>query len=387
MSINISNAHNLNNYQTALNNYFDGKIDVVELVKIASINGFSHHDLLTEIDCRAKIESTWEAKHEKCTGNDISDHVITQLYEDRVLKDQSEYKRELRGLPNLGNTCFMNASLQGLAEMSGILESLSLELKESPDRALRIQLQKSVKELITELKSKHPNANAIGKGIHSIANSPLIKNKFKTICRTQEDAEEFIRYLHDKLEIDTASSASIQVARKSMSSHELIGGNPVSTGIFPLLNTGDYIGAENQQIKLQDLLNRNLLPYEEPSCASEAGKRVRVVLNHDNLDTLSHLSLQLPRFGVDTNKCRGKITNVFDEISIPINNDNIRLNPVSVVCHLGNTRNSGHYITIVRDGNGFKEISDSYSRQLSTKDAMDIVTKSGYIVNYQRIAN
>ena len=81
----------------------------------------------------------------------------------------------------------------------------------------------------------------------------------------------------------------------------------------------------------------------------------------------------------------------FDKVlNVPISDSEDRVKVENyavstVVCHMGETPTSGHYVTLVKTKDGWEEHNDSFVRSLSEKDAFSFMEKHGYIVNYSLV--
>ncbi len=328
-------------------------------------------------------------------------HRIVQLAS-RLRHLVTGYESDARGIGNLGNTCFMNAALQLLVSIDNIETALSYTLTQETGEdpasfQQRQQLQESVRGLISELKTENPNREVINTAAKAITDSPKIRSQFPNITRHQGDSFEFFQIISNLLQINNQLGSSIQGGNYRAQTDRSIGGNPQYSNLIPLEKPNFGVG---QELNMNELVAENLKERKNPEANDENLRSQQTRYTHDNLKEFVSISFVLPRFVDDSyqswtgetayaqKKSQGKITSIFQEkLKLPINKQVVRLEASSVVCHKGSGIKSGHYVTIVRDGDAFKEISDAYSRRLSFEQAEEIVSRNGYMVNYKRVAS
>ena len=312
-----------------------------------------------------------------------------------------------KGIPNLGNTCFMNAALQGLLRMPGIGEYLKRDLKlvEGSDER---HLQTALTSLFDEFEKEKPNSETIRQAATTIRNLPSIAKssspygKYVFTIPDQHDSFEFLQRIKAMLKLDEAPEYCIQKGKLGLTEAQAtLPGSKEAEGPCKIINDPSSDGLmclelepdspSDQTVDMRYLFLQNMSPRLVPQ--SQEAEAHQLQLTHPNSEKLKQLSFVLPRFGTDNLKKQVQVTSIFSKnLDVDIwgieGTTKCRFEAQSVVCHEGTeNRHSGHYVTIVREGDGFKEISDHESRMLTPDQAEDMASKNGYIVNYNRVVS
>ncbi|AYV76266.1 MAG: ubiquitin carboxyl-terminal hydrolase 2 [Terrestrivirus sp.] len=281
------------------------------------------------------------------------------------------------GLKNLGNTCYMNASLQCLRNIKSFREHIFDENKNNLN-GNNNKLIKSYYKFVHNIWEP-----AMNKTVMSPAD---IKNEFGKYKRNfsgfgQQDAQEFIIYLLDAIHENTKNE------NKQSIISELFVGKYKSTVVcgnceHSSITYEDFMFlslpvTENLEKSLSmfsahdDLDNNNKYKCEKCKHESIATKMMQI---HKMPNVLI---VYLKRFNVHK-----KIDNYMDApLTYINNNDGNTYELTGIVNHFG-TKHGGHYTAYIRINDVWFDMNDSSYRAL--KDSSNIVTNNAYILFYEK---
>ena len=279
---------------------------------------------------------------------------------------------KLYGIPNIGNTCYINSCLQALKHIPVLMYELIY-----PREKVKILLifRKFFKDLITEginsrymfsfynILSNHINIDRLGVQGDS---SEVFLGIISTICDKSETLEKIFK---NKINSEIKCKNCNHISKTSQNSHCLNLNIPTNVDS---INLNDLI---NLYQKYDILDNNNKYKCESCNKLSNASKKMTIV------KTANVLIINLNRHKFDRKSKKNTIPIIFNK-KMSIFNKNYNL--ISIIEHTsgGENSNSGHYInkSLNLFDNKWYFYSDSHVSKIVVKDIE--VSKNNYVLVY-----
>ncbi|KAK2899834.1 hypothetical protein Q8A73_012963 [Channa argus] len=278
-----------------------------------------------------------------------SSPVKTLMESQRILKSLG---KNIRRLPNLAQTCYMNSTLQALLTLSPFIEEVSRQ-----ETIWRSHYSSHLTRGFVDLR--------VCRLSNKIKKKSILVDIKRTVARfnaefaddNQKDAHEFLSCVLDMLRL---MSSDLQRLAKTMGLRYTC---PVTEHIlFKMLNMRTCKGCGIQFGREEDHINLLLVPVGSVTqclkeylkehevsyccdCGAEISSQQRLFLTLPNV-----LILQLKRFRFtetfDLKKVKSPIilSRELEVNPVSSSSEQMRYSLVSIISHLGSTAHAGHYV-------------------------------------------
>ncbi|KAK3918027.1 Ubiquitin carboxyl-terminal hydrolase 36 [Frankliniella fusca] len=301
------------------------------------------------------------------------------------------------GISNFGNTCFINACLQMIFHVPSVLQWFeTTDHPSSCKKPLRCMTCSLLKTWRQYKCSKDPNIRpaAFVSFIRSAFTTP--SNDYDRTNNKQEDAHELLLFLLQKLEDDFITSSVGHECNFFTSLTNPIFQNFggwlttkcvcsscffVSKTYSPFTSlTLDIENCQSVKGALEKFLDGEKI--EDYKCyGCENNQTVQKAF--DFYKTPSTLILQLKRFQQDRSKNNNSVS-VNQRVVLKVGAEESRYNLLGAVLHLSDSKEQGHYISIVQcPDNSWVQFDDQKIKKM-TKYPQDILSSSAYILLYSK---
>ncbi|VEN63845.1 unnamed protein product [Callosobruchus maculatus] len=302
------------------------------------------------------------------------------------------------GMVNMGNTCYLNSTLQALFHVPALVNWLMsdkdhvADCQDSGGQCIICAMRKTLQE------SQQRNANSI--------RPVLILNKLRLVCRylipgRQEDAHEFLRYLVEAMEKAYLNRFKNHTefdakTKETTPLNQILGGylrsavrclkcGHVST-TFQLIQDLclDIRKAQTIDEALEVYFSREKLEDELYHCEA-CQKKVPATMQFALERAPMVLCIHLKRFSVSNNKITKHVTfrQRLDLTRYARQKPNVPLvyRLVALVTHMGPTVSCGHYTAVAQAPSGnYYQFDDSMVRPISHQA---VFNTNAYIMFYE----
>ena len=365
MSISRETEIALNN---CFNEHFDGRITLSDLE--FRVNGLAKN-----------IHLLQELKIYDGTGSpETKAFACQELITSHQAPSECEPVLQHRGLPNLGNTCWVNAAMQALAAKKGVADLLAKPLlqrdNETPEHhSARQDLRESLGALIKGMKGSSGNL-PLDRVFKALRHKEISGDCgcIASIGSRQDDANSLLSFLAETLDWDQAPGQHLiyeHVVRDGPDVEILRENRSLLTSLpLTFLDRG-YQGAADKPI--QEWVNECFIAgsYE---------------LSTENPAEFTSFSIDIPLANGRGGKVQGMVKSLLEPLILKVSDQPLRMQPISWVLHEGTNVGSGHYTTVIKDDAGhFFYCNDRSVTQLTQDQALQRIQGNTCRVNYEKI--
>lgn len=303
-------------------------------------------------------------------------------------------------MTNVGNTCYLNSTLQALFHVPAIANWLmsDKEHREKCEQENGVQGGCIVCAMAKTLIQSQQNNQAI--------RPHMIYSKLRLICKhmmmgRQEDAHEFLRYLVEAMEKSylsrfRGSKEFDQHSKETTPMNQILGGY-LKTAVRCLScshvsTTFQHFEDILLDIRKSDSIEEALdtyfarerledMGYKCESCKKKVTATKQFFLERAPIS----LCIQLKRFSIVGTKLNKHITIKprldLSKYASKRNGESWNYRLVSMITHLGSSQHCGHYTAIgMSENDTYHQFDDSYVRQISVQN---VLNTNAYVIFYE----
>jgi ubiquitin C-terminal hydrolase len=331
----------------------------------------------------------------------------------------------MKGIPNIGNTCFINSSLQIINNIDDLRQYI---LSNNYNTSLFEFFNKNKRNLPENYELyKHLLLN-FQKIIVSLNSDENISKYIEILCKNlkdladkgdyiasnicdlsiHNDAEEFLTFILDKMEdftIDNNFKNNKNINFKNFYKNNNIIINSVkiqqitqykclNCNNLTKLNYNNYLNkiqlsiSKNNIRSFEDALNNYTLTNEMNDYSCENCNHTGKAKERTLISALSkYIIIQLLRFKNDGSKINKSIDVPFvinlGKYSHKLKNTDYKLQ--SINCHIDFNMNTGHYISITNKDNQWYLQNDEQIKKINNTFVLEQIKTKGYFFIYKRI--
>lgn len=304
-------------------------------------------------------------------------------------------------MTNVGNTCYLNSTLQALFHVPAIANWLmsDKEHREKCEQENGVQGGCIVCAMSKTLQQSQQNNN-------QAIRPHMIYSKLRLICKhmmmgRQEDAHEFLRYLVEAMEKSylnrfRGSKELDQYSKETTPMNQILGGY-LKTAVRCLScshvsTTFQHFEDILLDIRKSDSIEEALDTYfarerlEDMGYKCESCKKKVTATKQFYLERAPiSLCIQLKRFSIVGTKLNKHITIKprldLSKYSSKKNGESWNYRLVSMITHLGSSQHCGHYTAIgLTENDTYHQFDDSYVRQISVQN---VLNTNAYVIFYE----